>query len=94
MDTQKKRKIPAKYVYIAVPLMLVALVYLWHQRTIGIKRACSQQAESTAHQLYVSQLEKYPLANEKELKLAKEEGIYLRPVYEFEYDKCLELKGL
>jgi hypothetical protein len=94
MPIQDKVKKTPKYLYIAIPLAIVFVVYLWNQRTINIKRDCSRQAESSAHQLYLSQLEQFPLANKQEIQQANEEGIFLTPAYEFEYERCLELKGL
>lgn len=94
MTEQIKQRVPAKYLYIAIPLVVLTVVYLWHQRTIAIKRECSSEAETSAHKLYVSQLEQFPLANKQEIQQANEQGIFLRPAYEFEYERCLELKGL
>lgn len=96
MPEQIKPKVTVKYLYIAIPLVMLAVVWIWHQRTIAIKRECSTEAETTAQELYISALGTSPykdVAN-KEIERAKEQGLYPKDAYEFSYKKCLELKGL
>lgn len=96
MTERIKQKIQAKHLYITIPLIVLAVVYLWHQRTIAIRRECSSEAESAAQELYISALGTSPykdVAN-KEIERAKEQGLYPKDAYEFSYKKCLELRGL